>query len=104
MYEGCDWVKKVESTLLSRFCGNADTTHGSLQEGKARMQYISDTRAKVIPCGLVVSAKNLWLACSPAGIVMDKGKPVKLLEIKCPTKGKTMCAYETALSCRYLEK
>nr|XP_033815588.1 uncharacterized protein LOC117367259 [Geotrypetes seraphini] len=39
-------------------------------------------------CGLFVHPEKSWLAASPDGIVHDgtTGKPVKLLEIKCPYK------------------
>ncbi|XP_030071907.1 uncharacterized protein LOC115478581 [Microcaecilia unicolor] len=43
---------------------------------------------KVEECGLFIHPDKSWLAASPDGIVHDgtSGKPVKLLEVKCPYK------------------
>lgn len=43
---------------------------------------------KVEECGLFIHPEKSWLAASPDGIVHDgsTGKPLKLLEVKCPYK------------------
>lgn len=41
----------------------------------------------IMQTGLVVCDTDNWLAVSPDGIITEKGKPKKLLEIKCPFKG-----------------
>jgi hypothetical protein len=43
----------------------------------------------VVSAGFVICKKFPWLGYSPDGIVVNSsGVPQKLLEIKCPVKGK----------------
>ena len=35
-------------------------------------------------CGLLVVAKEPWMAYSPDGVIFENNMPTKLLEIKCP--------------------
>ncbi|XP_064462934.1 uncharacterized protein LOC135373798 [Ornithodoros turicata] len=101
-YSKKDWHQKVLSTLHSSFKGNSSTRYGNDNEEAARLRYEEVMQRKVITCGLVVSTKNPWLACSPDGVVMEAGSPCKLVEIKCPVKGKQVCATEVVASCNFL--
>ncbi|KAL4104380.1 hypothetical protein QTP88_019681 [Uroleucon formosanum] len=51
---------------------------------------------------LYVSNKNPWLGYSADGVVFEFGKPIKLLEIKCPFLGKTAGIKEVLEKCKYI--
>ncbi|KAG0424898.1 hypothetical protein HPB47_027905 [Ixodes persulcatus] len=99
-----DWERKVRSTMQPSFRGNAATAYGQRCEPKAREKYVTTNNGDVFTCGLVVCPKNPWLGCSPDGVVFEDGRPAKLLEIKCPTKGQTMTAKALLATCDFLEK
>ncbi|CAN7994121.1 unnamed protein product [Ixodes pacificus] len=71
---------------------------------KARQKYEATRQVQVFTCGLIVSPSNPWLGCSPDGVLFDGGRPAKLLEIKCPTKGQTMSAKALLATCDFLQK
>ncbi|XP_064472617.1 uncharacterized protein LOC135387264 [Ornithodoros turicata] len=90
-YKGSEWKKKTAATLLSSFAGNPNTRYGNQMEQRAREVYMEQTNStaveyscgvQLVECGLVVPAKNPWIGYTPDGIVMNCGKPEKLLEIK----------------------
>lgn len=62
--------------------------HGIAEEGNARKAYVEEMKLEVFQFGLIVPKENPWLGYSPDGIVFENGKPVKLIEIKCPLSGK----------------
>lgn len=67
------------------------TNHGINFENEARNLYKNLYSETVIETGFVVSKLNLWLGCSPDGIILNKEQvPYKLLEIKCPYKGRDL--------------
>ncbi|CAN7977786.1 unnamed protein product, partial [Ixodes persulcatus] len=103
-YKQADWERKVRSTMQPSFRGNAATAYGQRCEPKAREKYVTTNNGDVFTCGLVVCPKNPWLGCSPDGVVFEDGRPAKLLEIKCPTKGQTMTAKALLATCDFLEK
>lgn len=103
-YKQGDWDKKVRSTMQPSFRGNAATAYGKRSEPKARQKYEATRQVQVFTCGLIVSPSNPWLGCSPDGVLFDGGRPAKLLEIKCPTKGQTMSAEALLATCDFLEK
>ena len=62
-------------------------------EIKAILKYEEDMLkgdGVVRSCGLVVSPKWPWLACSPDGVVVKGGVPVGCVEIKCPYASKDL--------------
>lgn len=73
-------------------------------EPHARRQYAEHLHATVVTTGLVVCHKNPWLACTPDGVVVQDRVPARLLEIKCPTMGKTSGILETLKACKFLTK
>jgi hypothetical protein len=40
--------------------------------------------------GILIHKKYPWLAYSPDGVILEKGVPTRLLEIKCPYLGKSL--------------
>lgn len=58
--------------------------HGLKYEGYARKKYMECECVYVQECGLVVVAKEPWMAYSPDGVILENNIPTKLLEIKCP--------------------
>lgn len=69
------------------------TEYGKEKEKEARDLFVIATGCRVLETGLIVSKQNPWLAYSPDGIIFDDNKPLALLEIKCPFKGKNMTVW-----------
>lgn len=64
--------------------GLKNVSFGNKFEKIALETYKQLYKYDVQECGLVIHNFNTWLCASPDGIVMSKGKPFKILEIKCP--------------------
>jgi len=64
----------------SEFTGNAATSHGTLHEPLALMDYLGQTGNLVEECGFFVHPNYKWLGASPDGLVGYYG----LVEVKCP--------------------
>jgi hypothetical protein len=63
--------------------------HGKKYETEAFAAYAMSCSDIVMSAGFVICKKFPWLGYSPDGIVVNSsGIPQKLLEIKCPVKGK----------------
>ncbi|XP_064471985.1 uncharacterized protein LOC135386149 [Ornithodoros turicata] len=101
-YKKEDWRKKVHTTLHATFTGNQNTQYGIAMEGKARELYRQQGNSETVLCGLVVPSSNPWLGFTPDGIVFQNGTPERLLEIKCPVKGKKDTANAVAAGCSFL--
>jgi putative phage-type endonuclease len=73
------------------FTGTTETEWGKKHEPTARAVYEHREKVKVREVGLIVSPHHPLLAASPDGLVLDKrGRPVGLLEIKCPSTKKVV--------------
>lgn len=83
------------------------TEYGRKTESSARNAFSKASHQKVIEIGLVISKQNPWLAYSPDGIIINDDKPMELLEIKCPFKGKAMNVHDAIMyefkSCLIIE-
>jgi len=64
----------------SEFTGNVATSHGTLHEPLALMDYLGKTGNLVEECGFFVHPDYDWLGASPDGLVGADG----LVEVKCP--------------------
>jgi len=64
--------------------GLKNVNYGNENEKIALKKYKEMYELEVYECGLVINHLNPWLCGSPDGIVMSDGKPIKVLEIKCP--------------------
>lgn len=85
-----DWKKKAVNYFWPKKFQTQATKHGNETEPMARDQYRNVFGVTVIEdCGLIVSKQNPWLGFSPDGVVVENGKPCKLIEIKCPLLGET---------------
>jgi len=73
------------------FTNNA-VKHGIKFEIIARELYEKQTGHVVMQRGFITSKKVPWLGYSPDGVIIDEltNTLIKLLEIKCPFKGKTL--------------
>lgn len=85
------WSLKASRYFWPKLFTNKFVQHGLEYENVAREMYIKDTGLNVLECGLVTNPLNPWLGYSPDGIVVNADNiPIKLIEIKCPFKGKTL--------------
>lgn len=76
--------------------------HGKKYEPFARDAYRQLLKCNVVECGLVVSEMNPWLGFSPDGVVVESGRPVKLIEIKCPFEGRNLTIEDLLSTLDYL--
>ena len=72
--------------------------YGMNLEKSAREKYEEVSGNKVFVPGLVIKIEEPWLAASPDGLVLDRNKNFKLLEIKCPFSCK-----EKNINVKYVE-
>lgn len=86
-YSGQDWETKSLKYFFPKSLTNKFVKHGIKFESEAREVFTAETGLEVVECGMVISASNPWLGYSPDGIIMEEGKPVALLEIKCLFEG-----------------
>lgn len=93
-----DWKKKCKDTSTPKAFKTEYTEYGKKTEEEARNAFRKSTNKTVIKIGLVMSRLNLWLAYFPDGVILKDQKPVALLEIKCPFKGKTRNIKKTVKS------
>lgn len=94
-----EWINKFHKTCSPKDFRSQFTEHGKVTEQEARETFAKNLRnAEIVEIGLVVSKLNPWLGYSPDGIVVQEKKPIALLEIKCPFKGKTASIEGTVAS------
>lgn len=94
-----DWSKKSSKYFSPKNFTSEYTDHGIACESAARKKF-QDTVTEgeiVYTTGLIVSVKNPWLGYSPDGVIFQNGKPVSVLEIKCPCAGKQMRIQEAMM-------
>jgi hypothetical protein len=85
----CDWDKRVKNMFEPVDISHLPAVaHGHAKEKEAKMTYSSHFNVAVRDYGLVIPSNHPWLGYSPDGIVFCNNKPIKLIEIKCPLKGK----------------
>lgn len=87
-YKQSNWKQKSISYFWPKSFTNKFVRHGIAQEGNARNKYTQITGNLVEETGFIVSSSSPWIGYSPDGVIIDNGKPSKLLEIKCPFIGK----------------
>lgn len=83
-----DWAKTSAKYFWPKKFSSRYTDHGIQHENAARTAYEETIAGIVFVPGFIVSEKHPWLGFSADGIIMEEGKPTKLLEIKCPFSGK----------------
>ena len=85
-----DFSGLVNRKLHESFRGNTATHYGTRHEQDAIDEYIASKIGEglsisVATSGLVISASEPWLACSPGAIISDSSASCQsLLEVKCP--------------------
>jgi len=84
-----DWKKKSLNYFYPKSFTNKFVEHGKKSEKMAIHEYELSTKSKVEICGIVISKLNAWMSYSPDGIIIKDGKPVTLIEVKCPYEGRT---------------
>jgi hypothetical protein len=100
-----NWKEKALTLVFKKKLNHPNLQHGILNEPKALKKYIKDTNYLVLNFGLITHLLHPWLVFSPDGVVFIHGVPYKLIEIKCPVKGKQMPICEELLSsCKFLVK
>ncbi|XP_050062272.1 uncharacterized protein LOC126551923 [Aphis gossypii] len=79
---------KLAISLLTNknlgYQGKINVAYGKQFENIALDFYSKSFNTSVIKCGVIIHSKNTWLCASPDGIVVEHGKLVKVLEVKCP--------------------
>jgi len=79
--------------------------HSIQYESAARNVYIKNTNQTVLECGVVTNLSNPWLGYTPDGVIVDdENFPVKIIEIKCPYKGKTSTISDLINNLNYIIK
>lgn len=86
-----NWIKKVDGIFYSKFEGNSNTRHGTLNETKAIQEYENLLDIKTEKAGFFVSPLCPWLGYSADSISWSTNT---LIEVKCPVLGKTKTASE----------
>lgn len=94
-----DWSKKLKIIYESNFKGNNATKYGKFAEKCALKEY--NKLHLIFRCGLIVPPELPFLGASPDGILYN-GEDWKLLEIKCPVKGKDLSANDILAQLNYL--
>lgn len=85
------WSLKASKYFWPKLFTNKYVQHGINYENIARKMYSEKYKVNVVECGLVTNKKNPWLGYTPDGVILNKKMiPIKLIEIKCPYKGKTL--------------
>lgn len=85
------WSLKASRYFWPKLFTNKAVQHGLKYENKVREMYAKDTGFDILECGLVINPLNPWLGYTPDGIIVDTNCiPIKLIEIKCPFKGKVL--------------
>ena len=85
------YPKSILDTILKSKSGKSFTT-AALQWGRdkekvALQQYMdshSPPECSVMECGLIINPKWPWLGVSADGLLIENGKVVGGMEIKCP--------------------
>lgn len=88
------WSLKASKYFWPKSFTNKYVKHGIAYEDVARKIYTEKFRLNVVECGLVTNKNNPWLGYTPDGVILNGNMiPIKLIEIKCPFKGKvlTLC-------------
>lgn len=83
-----NWEMKSKKYFWPKSFCNKFTKHGLKYENVARALFIENHSKEVLNCGMISFPQNKWLGFSPDGVVIENGKPVALLEIKCLYSGK----------------
>ena len=78
--------------------------HGIRCEPLARKLYADSISNTITECGLIVAEKNDWLAYSTDGVIIRKGIPFALLEIKSPVDLEDTSVQTVAKKCKFLKK
>lgn len=92
--KNANWSGKCDAHFTPKDFYSEHTEYGKKTEKEARDQYIRSTKKIVVEVGLVACQHNPWLAVSPDGIIVGENGSHELLEIKCPSKGKTITVRE----------
>lgn len=88
-----EWLE-CQKLMNNPFRGNAATENGRKSEAVARLIYEEQTGQVILQCGLFVNVMAPWLGESPDGLIKGNGRPIALLEIKCPVEGQTEPAHQ----------
>jgi hypothetical protein len=81
--------KKEKVLFFTKIVKIVTTRLENTYEEEALEEYRKFTEEDMVALGLIICKKYLWMGYSPDGVVVDAdGIPTKLIEIKCPLKGK----------------
>lgn len=95
-----DWGEKARKHFWPGHVFTSAMIYGMEHEKHAREAYVRLLGDEVVTPGLLIPVLHPWLGYSADGVVYKNGKPWKLLEIKCPVKGKSKGASDL-LDCKY---
>lgn len=86
------WALKASRYFWPKSFTNKYVKNGLEYESTARNLYSKQSNQTVLECGLITDQNNPWLGYTPDGVVVNNENiPVKIIEIKCPFKGKSQC-------------
>lgn len=89
-YKQTDWKKKSINYFHPKGFTNKFVQHGITHEKEALALYQRNLGYDVVVPGFIICKKYPWLGYSPDGIIFKEGKPLRLLEIKCPFAGNSL--------------
>nr|XP_023027209.1 uncharacterized protein LOC111515213 [Leptinotarsa decemlineata] len=100
-----NWSEKAINYFWPKIFSSKFTEHGKKYEQHALNAYKKQySLCEVHTVGFVINKRYPWFGYSPDGIIFENGKPIKLLEIKCPYSGKENSAPKILEECNYLER
>lgn len=99
-----EWSVKATKYFWPVKISNKFIQHGIKYENTARVLYEREINKHIFQCGCITWPKEPCLSYSPDGLILnDKYVPIKLLEIKCPFKGKSMNSQELITNLTYID-
>lgn len=98
-----EWNLKASKYFWPVKVSNKFVHHGIKYENTARILYEKETGIQIFQCGCITWPNEPWLSYSPDGLIVNEfNVPIKLVEIKCPFKGKSMNSQELVENLNYI--
>lgn len=98
-----EWNLRASKYFWPVKVSNKFVQHGIKYENTARILYEIETNIHIYQCGCITWPNEPWLSYSPDGLIINEfSVPIKLIEIKCPFKGKSMNSQELIENLNYI--
>lgn len=98
-----EWNLKASKYFWPVKISNKYVQYGIKYENTARIIYEKEKNEHIFQCGCITWPNEPWLSYSPDGLILNEfNTPIKLIEIKCPFKGKSMNSQELIKNLSYI--